>query len=142
MCGLHVCPQVVTAEGSPVVLVDQNATNGVIHVLDRVMLPPLGNIPGIVTRDPRFKTLLKAVGVAGLVPTLSGDGPFTVFAPTDEAFAKIPAATLNALLADKAKLTKVSRLVIVDLFVVGMEFSCAAVISKLFNDNGMYCTME
>ncbi|XP_065190982.1 protein sll1483-like [Sycon ciliatum] len=98
---------VVTAEGSPVVLTDQNATNGVIHVIDRVMLPPLGDIPTIVTRDHRFSTLLKAVSVAGLVPTLSGAGPFTVFAPTDEAFAKIPPKTLEGLLADKAKLTKV-----------------------------------
>ena len=54
-----------------------------------------------------FNTLVKAVQAAGLVETLKGDGPFTVFAPTDEAFAKIPADQLNALLADKAKLTAV-----------------------------------
>lgn len=89
------------------ILADQNATNGVIHVIDRVMLPPLGNIPTLVIRDERFKVLLKAVEVAGLVDVLSGNGPFTVFAPTDDAFAKIPAATLDALLKDKAKLTKV-----------------------------------
>jgi uncharacterized surface protein with fasciclin (FAS1) repeats len=52
-------------------------------------------------------TLVAAVKAAGLVDTLSGKGPFTVFAPTDAAFAKLPAATLTALLADKAKLTKV-----------------------------------
>ena len=54
-----------------------------------------------------FNTLVSAVQAAGLVETLKGDGPFTVFAPTDEAFAKIPAETLDALLADKEALTKV-----------------------------------
>ena len=53
-----------------------------------------------------FKTLVTAVQAAGLVDTLKGPGPFTVFAPTDAAFAKIPKATLDALLADKAALTK------------------------------------
>ena len=54
-----------------------------------------------------FTTLVKAVQAAGLVDTLKGEGPFTVFAPTDEAFAKVPADQLSALLADKAMLTKV-----------------------------------
>jgi len=54
-----------------------------------------------------FKTLASALQAAGLVETLKGPGPFTVFAPTDEAFAKIPKADLDALIADKAKLTKV-----------------------------------
>ena len=54
-----------------------------------------------------FKTLVTAVQAAGLVDTLKGPGPFTVFAPTDEAFAKIPKADLDALLKDKAKLTAV-----------------------------------
>ena len=54
-----------------------------------------------------FKTLAAALQAAGLVDTLKGKGPFTVFAPTDEAFAKIPKADLDALLKDKAKLTAV-----------------------------------
>ena len=54
-----------------------------------------------------FKTLATALKAAGLIETLKGPGPFTVFAPTDEAFAKIPKADLDALIADKAKLTKV-----------------------------------
>jgi uncharacterized surface protein with fasciclin (FAS1) repeats len=54
-----------------------------------------------------FKTLATALEAAGLVNTLKGPGPFTVFAPTDEAFAKVPKATLDALLKDKAALTKV-----------------------------------
>jgi len=54
-----------------------------------------------------FKTLCKAVIAAGLVDALRGSGPFTVFAPTDEAFAKLPAGTIDALLKDKKKLTSV-----------------------------------
>ena len=54
-----------------------------------------------------FKTLAAAVTAAGLVPTLNGAGPFTVFAPTDEAFAKLPAGTVDALLKDIPKLTSI-----------------------------------
>jgi uncharacterized surface protein with fasciclin (FAS1) repeats len=54
-----------------------------------------------------FKTLAAALEAAGLVKTLKGDGPFTVFAPTDEAFAKLPKGTVEALLKDKDKLTAV-----------------------------------
>ena len=54
-----------------------------------------------------FKTLIAAVQAAGLEETLRGKGPFTVFAPTDEAFAKLPAGTVEALLKDKAKLTAI-----------------------------------
>ncbi len=54
-----------------------------------------------------FKTLAAALQAAGLVETLKGKGPFTVFAPTDAAFAKLPAGTVEALLKDKAKLTKI-----------------------------------
>jgi uncharacterized surface protein with fasciclin (FAS1) repeats len=55
----------------------------------------------------QFKTLVKALQEAGLVDTLKGKGPFTVFAPTDEAFAKLPAGTLDGLLKDKQKLSAV-----------------------------------
>ena len=54
-----------------------------------------------------FKTLATALQAAGLIETLKGPGPFTVFAPTDAAFSKIPKADLDALLKDKAKLTAV-----------------------------------
>ncbi len=54
-----------------------------------------------------FNTLVQAVQAAGLVDTLKGDGPYTVFAPTDEAFAKLPPGTVEALLSDKEKLTQV-----------------------------------
>jgi uncharacterized surface protein with fasciclin (FAS1) repeats len=59
------------------------------------------------TEAGSFSTLLTAAKAAGLVETLQGDGPFTVFAPTDEAFAALPAGTLEGLLADKEALRKV-----------------------------------
>jgi uncharacterized surface protein with fasciclin (FAS1) repeats len=65
------------------------------------------DIVGTAVGAGQFNTLAKALTAAGLVDTLKGPGPFTVFAPTDEAFAKIPPEKLNALLADKAALTKV-----------------------------------
>ena len=76
-------------------------------------------LPGVARAEPKsdivdtavaagqFKTLATALEKAGLVETLKGKGPFTVFAPTDDAFAKLPKATLDALLADKKKLTAV-----------------------------------
>ena len=54
-----------------------------------------------------FKTLATALQAAGLIDTLKGEGPFTVFAPTDEAFAKLPPGTVEGLLKDKAKLTEI-----------------------------------
>ena len=65
------------------------------------------NIVEIAVASGSFKTLVTALTAAGLVETLSGPGPFTVFAPTDDAFAKIPAETLAAVLADKDKLTAI-----------------------------------
>jgi uncharacterized surface protein with fasciclin (FAS1) repeats len=67
------------------------------------------DIVAIASGDPQFKTLTKALGAAGLVTTLQGKGPFTVFAPTDTAFAALPKGTLDDLLkpANKAKLTKI-----------------------------------
>ena len=65
------------------------------------------DIVDVAVKAGSFKTLVAAVQAAGLVDTLKGPGPFTVFAPTDEAFAKIPKATLDGLLADKAALAKV-----------------------------------
>lgn len=65
------------------------------------------DIIGVAAAAGSFETLAAALQAAGLVETLQGEGPFTVFAPTDEAFAKLPAGTVEALLADKAKLTRI-----------------------------------
>lgn len=79
-----------------------------------------------------FKTLVAAVQAAGLVDTLKGPGPFTVFAPTDEAFAKIPKATLDGLLADKAALTKV-----LTYHVVAGKYDAAAIMKMIADGHGM-----
>ena len=96
----------VKIQESLVTAADVNASNGVIHVIDTVILPPK-DIVGVASDAGIFKTLLTAAGVAELESTLQGPGPFTVFAPNDEAFAKIPEETLNDLLADKEALKNV-----------------------------------
>lgn len=68
---------------------------------------PMKNIVQVAVENGNFKTLVAAVQAAGLAETLSGPGPFTVFAPTDAAFAKLPAGTVEALLADKEKLAAI-----------------------------------
>lgn len=100
--------KLITADGSPVVLPNQNASNGVIHVVSRVLFPiPFADIPTELTAQKgRFSTLLTAVEKANLGQTLAG-GPFTLFAPTNEAFSKVPAAVLNKLLANVTALTDV-----------------------------------
>merc|ERR1711963_602973 len=105
---------VVTAQCAPIDLsrVNQRASNGIVHVLNSAMIPPQGTIVDLVVKDstspaPQFSTLLAAVQAADLAATLAGDGPFTVFAPTNDAFAKVDPATLNRLLADPAALAQV-----------------------------------
>ena len=68
---------------------------------------PMKTIVEVAVEAGQFKTLVTAIEAAGLVATLSGPGPFTVFAPNDAAFAKLPAGTVEALLADKDKLAAV-----------------------------------
>ena len=63
----------------------------------------------VAIADGHFKTLAKALTAAGLVDTLKGAGPFTVFAPTDDAFAKLPPGTLDGLLKDIPKLTAILK---------------------------------
>lgn len=96
----------VRVDAATVVKTDIMASNGVIHVIDAVILPK-NDIIEAARSAGSFKTLLTAIDAAGLTETLRGEGPFTVFAPTDEAFAKLPKGTLEALLKDKAKLTSI-----------------------------------
>lgn len=99
-----------------IVATDIETSNGVIHVIDSVILPPaeeamaaeeatadgaaMADIVDTAVAAGNFTTLVAAVQAAGLVDTLKGEGPFTVFAPTDEAFAALPEGTLDSLLAD------------------------------------------
>lgn len=96
----------VFINGAEVLITDIEADNGVIHVIDSVILPP-ADIVDTAIADGRFTTLVAAVQTAGLVDTLKSEGPFTVFAPTDDAFAKLPAGTVEALLADIPQLTSI-----------------------------------
>jgi uncharacterized surface protein with fasciclin (FAS1) repeats len=82
------------------------ASNGVIHVIDTVIIPK-NDIIEAARAAGSFTTLLTAIEAAGLTDTLRGDGPFTVFAPTNEAFAMLPKETLDALLNDNAKLASI-----------------------------------
>lgn len=86
-----------------------NAPNGVIHVIDAVLLPPppKPNLLELLKNDGRFGTLVTALEVAELDSVVATGGPFTIFAPTDAAFAKVPADALADLLADKDALTAV-----------------------------------
>ncbi len=103
----------VTVDGETVKINDATVTmtnipasNGIIHVLDAVILPPK-TITEIVVENEDFETLEAAVIAADLDETLAGEGPFTVFAPTDAAFDALPEGTLEALLADIPQLTAV-----------------------------------
>jgi uncharacterized surface protein with fasciclin (FAS1) repeats len=130
-------PITITVDGETVTLndtttvveTDITAANGVIHVIDSVLLPPDVTLPApedemteettgeaatddatiadVVSTNDDFSTLLTALETAGLTETLSAEGPFTVFAPTNDAFAAIDEATLNALLADQEALEQV-----------------------------------
>lgn len=88
----------VKVDGASVVTTDIMCSNGVIHVIDSVILPASGTIPEVATEAGQFETLLAAAQAAGLVEALSGEGPLTVFAPTDDAFAKLPEGTVASLL--------------------------------------------
>lgn len=89
--------------GANVVKTDILCDNGVIHVIDAVMLPASKTIPEVAKEAGQFETLLAAVTTAELAGVLSGEGPFTVLAPTDEAFAKLPKGTVETLLKPESR---------------------------------------
>jgi len=97
----------VSIDGAKVVKTDIACSNGVIHVIDSVILPKApakaADIVDTAVGAGSFGTLVAAVKAAGLVETLKGEGPFTVFAPTDAAFAKLPKGTVEDLLKPENK---------------------------------------
>jgi uncharacterized surface protein with fasciclin (FAS1) repeats len=93
--------QTVSIDNAMVTAADVKASNGIIHVIDTVMLPESETIVGVAGNAGKFGTLVAAVKAAGLADALMGEGPFTVFAPTDEAFAKLPAGTVESLLQEE-----------------------------------------
>ena len=100
---------VATVQCAPIDLsrVDNEATNGVVHVLDEVMLPPPGSVADVVANDPDLASLNFALNAANLTAVLGGAGPFTLFAPTNAAFNGLDPAQLAAILSDPATLTQV-----------------------------------
>lgn len=99
----------VKVDSAKVTKTDIKCTNGVIHVIDSVILPK--DIVDVAVGAGTFKTLAAALKAAELVDALKGDGPFTVFAPTDDAFAKLPKGTVEELLKpeNKAKLQSILK---------------------------------
>jgi transforming growth factor-beta-induced protein len=92
-----------TIAGANIVATDVEASNGVIHVIDAVMIPEQRDIVDVAVSTGTFKTLAAALGAADLVTTLKGKGPFTVLAPNDAAFAKLPKGTVEMLLLPENK---------------------------------------
>ena len=99
----------VYVNDSEVIITDIVTSNGIIHVIDAVLLPK-DDIVDTAVADGRFTTLAAALGAADLIETLKGEGPFTVFAPTDDAFAKLPAGTVESLLLPENKQTLIDIL--------------------------------
>ena len=97
----------VFINNAKVTVADIVATNGVVHVIDAVLLPPTGTVVDVIVNSPNHTILEVAVIEAGLAGTLSGTGPFTIFAPTDAAFDALPSGTVEALLADIPALTNI-----------------------------------
>lgn len=100
----------VMIDQANVIATDIACSNGTIHVIDSVIMPkPTPDIVDTAVAAGKFNTLAAALKAAGLVDTLKGKGPFTVFAPTDEAFAKLPKGTVEELLKpeNKAKLASI-----------------------------------
>ncbi|HEX2411262.1 MAG TPA: fasciclin domain-containing protein [Solirubrobacteraceae bacterium] len=110
---IKVADGTVKVDGATVTATDVMASNGIVHVIDTVLIPKAApaatpkNIVQTAVAAGQFKTLASLLKKAGLAGTLQGRGPFTVFAPTDAAFAKVPKATLAALGKDRAKLRAV-----------------------------------
>jgi uncharacterized surface protein with fasciclin (FAS1) repeats len=118
----------VFVDKARVLKTDIICSNGVIHIIDQVILPVETNIPATAANAGTFKTLLAAAKAAGLVEALSGDSPLTVFAPNDEAFAKLPEGTVTDLLKpeNKAKLVSILKFHVVP----GRRFSTDLLAAK------------
>jgi transforming growth factor-beta-induced protein len=102
--GIDVNTRDLTINGDVnIIATDIIATNGVVHLIDQVLMPPNESIVDIALNTARFSTLVAALKAADLVGVLQGDGPFTVFAPNNDAFNKLPAGVLDKLLKPKNK---------------------------------------
>ncbi|MEM9065616.1 MAG: fasciclin domain-containing protein [Planctomycetota bacterium] len=93
----------LTVDGAKVIGRDLRTTNGIIHVIDTVMMPVTDNLAEVATGAGVFNTLVAAADAAGLVPALVGEGEYTVLAPTDDAFAKLGDEAIADLLKPENK---------------------------------------
>ena len=112
--------------------IKQENTAPVSEVVKTNQIP---NIVGVAIGNENFSTLVAAVKAADLVETLSGNGPFTVFAPTNSAFAKLPEGTIATLLKPENKATLTS---ILTYHVVAGKFDATAVVSAIKANNGTF----
>uniref|UniRef100_A0A8C1GKJ5 Transforming growth factor-beta-induced protein ig-h3 n=1 Tax=Cyprinus carpio TaxID=7962 RepID=A0A8C1GKJ5_CYPCA len=96
----HYSNGVVTVNCARLVKTDQHATNGIVHVVDRVITAITNNVNSLIDTDDDLDTLRTAVAAAGLTSLLENEGSYTIFAPTNEAFEKIPPETLTRILGD------------------------------------------
>ncbi len=143
-------------EGNKVILTDANgntatvtatdveASNGIIHVIDAVVVPGnvnpaallgSGNIVAVASGNEDFSTLVAAVQAADLVETLQGEGPFTVFAPTNAAFEKLPEGTLENLLKPESKNALAG---ILTYHVVAGAVDAETLVGAINDNNGSY----
>lgn len=126
----------VMINSAMVTVADIMADNGIVHVVDAVLVPTTTTIYDVVTQSPDHTTLETAIDLAGLDGTLSGPGTFTLFAPTDAAFAAVDPATLNALLADpQGLLTDVLLYHAVGSIALSSNLSDGASVPTLFGEN-------
>ncbi|XP_070556902.1 transforming growth factor-beta-induced protein ig-h3-like [Ptychodera flava] len=100
-------PRGLTVECVPVVDADIRGCNGVVHKINKVLIPPSGNILEIIKADSNYSSLLKAIEISGLASTLDGDGAVTLFAPNNEAFDKLPDEYLIRVFNDPSTLKNV-----------------------------------
>ncbi|KAM4621411.1 transforming growth factor-beta-induced protein ig-h3 [Polymixia lowei] len=100
----HYPSGIVTVNCARLIKTDQHATNGIVHVVDRVITAISNNVHTFIDTDDDLETLRTAIAAAGLTTMLENDGQYTVFAPTNEAFEKIPPDTLNRILGDPVAL--------------------------------------
>jgi uncharacterized surface protein with fasciclin (FAS1) repeats len=118
----------VKLDNATVVTTDIKCSNGIIHVIDSVILPAESNLAETAVKAGSFSTLVAAAKAADLLSALTGTTELTVFAPTDEAFAKLPAGTVENLLKpeNKAKLAEILKYHVV----AGRVYSSDAVAAK------------
>ncbi len=144
-----------TAQGAPAVIsltpfaaiddarilaTDVQAATGIVHVIDKVIIPP-NDIPTLVQKDPSLSTLAAALQAASLVEKLKAEGPFTLFAPSNEAFSKLPPDVLNGLLQNPEKLAQLLFYHVVPSRIAAGDLK-VGVIPTAFGGTGVYISLD